>query len=711
MFPYRFPRPGEVRLATPLLPILLRMALGAVMLLAGCQGEQSLPLETIARGAGSRYESGEPTLDSEPAATDSLSVASPQTDLLSPGSPSPAYPGLAPLIGLAYPLPQTTIERPTPLPTPTPSAAALAVIAYIAQHKGIPPGALRIEADDPTEYPNLEGHFQAVTLLDSRPKGGTYKLLVDLQSGEIVEDIPALLAAAGQAWQARYGKLHPWLYDILQTKGPDDEIQVFVWFACTDFGPIWTRLRKRHPGLDFANVKPGDPSAVGGNEVLAREIRIEYGKLLSQAYLEQERLLAELLRTRGRDVTTYGILPSIAASLPKREILEIATGEDVSAIYHRRGWNPIQVYCEAMPSDCVPPVWNDFPLLLVVAPRSRANPPALYRVEGNEARQVPFFKDMDVDDMISCRLSPDGQRGACLLYGNDSTTTIAVVDLRDFQLAPISSVNWGERGSAHDELTSIAWMDNEHIAYTRMRWPSMEEELPPSSPLPIHTEVWLSSADGKEQRLLATGRTNRVLGISPDGQRLYVTYLLPGMEIDKMEGFATLDIASGALRYIWPGEEQTSGSSYFAFRLVTLPDGTQRVTFVALRQGPNTTVPTQPPVIWQLDPESLEAKAIWTVHRGTSYEKGGQTGMVYDLPEGIIWSSESAHRFIYYAGGAVWRVDLESQKDERLGEASRNLLAWTAEGIVSQDEATLCLLDEASGTERMLCLGAGPGQR
>jgi len=139
---------------------------------------------------------------------------------------------------------------------------------------------------------------------------------------------------------------------------------------------------------------------------------------------------------------------------------------------------------------------------------------------------------------------------------------------------------------------------------------------------------------------------------------------------------------------------------------VTLPDGTQRVTFVDGRQGPNTTVPTRPPVIWQLDPESLQAGAIWTVTRGTPYEKGERTGMVYDFPESILWSPESAHEFPYYAGGAVWRVDLESQKDERLGAAARSLLTWTAEGIVSQEGNVLRLLDEASGTEQTLPLGA-----
>lgn len=94
------------------------------------------------------------------------------------------------------------------------SEAAQKALAYIANRDGIPPEALTVAFDHPTEYLALERRFQVVALLDTRQEGGIYKLLVDLDNGQVEEDISALLAAEAQAHQARYGKLQPALCAI-----------------------------------------------------------------------------------------------------------------------------------------------------------------------------------------------------------------------------------------------------------------------------------------------------------------------------------------------------------------------------------------------------------------------------------------------------------------------------------------------------------------
>jgi len=79
------------------------------------------------------------------------------------------------------PLP-TPAPSPTPIPSPTslpgPSKADQKALAYIAQHKDIPPQKLVVVTDHPTVYPNLGRKFQVVTILDTRSEGRFYSLLV-----------------------------------------------------------------------------------------------------------------------------------------------------------------------------------------------------------------------------------------------------------------------------------------------------------------------------------------------------------------------------------------------------------------------------------------------------------------------------------------------------------------------------------------------------
>ena len=77
----------------------------------------------------------------------------------------------------------TPIPSPTPLPGP--SAEAQRALAYIAQRQGIADKDLVIVTDHPTEYPNLGRKFQVVIVLDTRPGGRFYDLLVDLHDGRI----------------------------------------------------------------------------------------------------------------------------------------------------------------------------------------------------------------------------------------------------------------------------------------------------------------------------------------------------------------------------------------------------------------------------------------------------------------------------------------------------------------------------------------------
>ncbi|MEA3308171.1 MAG: hypothetical protein U9Q70_01485 [Chloroflexota bacterium] len=129
--------------------------------------------------------------------------------------------GVSPALGLFQSPISALSAFDSPLPKPVPSEpvfseAAQKGLAYISERENIPVEALTIAADHLTEYPASGRKFQVVTLLDTRPEGQVYKLLVDLTSGRIEEDGSALLAMEVQAHQARYGKLELALYERLK---------------------------------------------------------------------------------------------------------------------------------------------------------------------------------------------------------------------------------------------------------------------------------------------------------------------------------------------------------------------------------------------------------------------------------------------------------------------------------------------------------------
>ena len=206
--------------------------------------------------------------------------------------------------------------------------------------------------------------------------------------------------------------------------------------------------------------------------------------------------------------------------------------------------------------------------------------------------------------------------------------------------------------------------------------------------------------------MVAIAPIYRVLGISPNGQTLYVTYILPVAQEWHMQGFALLDMTSGKLEKIWPSEPSPT---YYSFRLIILPDGSPRVLFVDGGQEPGGTVFTRPVNIWMLNPESRQAESIWTVTHSTPSPKGATA--VYAFPESLVWSFQSNQQFIYRASGLedsrLWRVDLAGNKEIPLGETTGDLRAWTPKGIIVAHSGSgiLQLLDESGHLQGEINLG------
>ncbi len=78
----------------------------------------------------------------------------------------------------------------------------------------------------------LGGAYWAVSALDTgKAGGGWYKVMVDLDSGMVVDDIEAVEQAEEAARATRYDKLDPALAERLAILGSDDRVPVAVWAA------------------------------------------------------------------------------------------------------------------------------------------------------------------------------------------------------------------------------------------------------------------------------------------------------------------------------------------------------------------------------------------------------------------------------------------------------------------------------------------------
>jgi hypothetical protein len=359
--------------------------------------------------------------------------------------------------------------------------------------------------------------------------------------------------------------------------------------------------------------------------------------------------------------------------------------------------------------------YGDFPLFPVIATASDGKTLALYMVEGDKATQLRIFEGTSwMDDQISVQTSPDNQHLALLLQkGEDGTTTLEVTGISGAESYLIArgagNLNPAEKGSAFEFITSSAWLDNKHLLYSKVTFPSSAEwdsNRQANLPIPIQAKTWISTLDGEEQRLLTDAPVYRVLGGSSDGKTLYVTRLIPGHEEWGMEGFSLLNVGSGSFVNLWPVEEQAP-AYYYDIGMVVLPDGSSRVGLVYLEQGPGTTVATSPPTIWMGNPDSRELEVSWTVNHGTPYAKGDSKGATYAFPQTVLWSPSSKQEFIYSADG-IWKVDLLSQTEQRLVDTGvADLQAWTPEGIIISNNSTgvLQLLDEFGVVQGEIKLG------
>jgi len=344
------------------------------------------------------------------------------------------------------PLPTPPTE-PTPPPVPTPSPQARIALQHIADREGIPLANLLIANEHPCGFPLLGRQFVALTIFD-QVGHRSFKLLVDLKDGNVVDDVAAMEQAEAEASRANYGKLQPALYERLQTVDDKEELPVAIWVG-GKYGrtteELYAALASRYPEVRDALARHSSPFDVR-DSALSHRIQNEYEQMSQEDIITRIQPLVTHVKSRGGAVKTHFLLPSVTTTLPKADILELAKREDVQTIYLIEGKEK-PALDTGVPTNRVAPVWSALGIADIPEPTI---PITIAILEaGNVDRNNSYLHHASI-----WRDSPSGK--------GDHTTRVAS-DAASFHgtyrgMAPGATIlSAGENGTIPDVHTALTW--------------------------------------------------------------------------------------------------------------------------------------------------------------------------------------------------------------------------------------------------------------
>lgn len=185
------------------------------------------------------------------------------------------------------------------------SSAAQVAMKYVSEKYGVPYDSIIVSADFEGDFHGIGRKVQLVTLLDSRPEGEVYKLAVDIETNEVMEDAFSLGKLEAKARQAPYGKLDPVLFSKLGSASSDDTFPVIIWTTAKSNNTlpelqnsILSELSEMNAATKSAYTLTGNPMDVPDPNV-SNQIYQEYVNKLN---LEMDNRVVPLvsdLKTKG----------------------------------------------------------------------------------------------------------------------------------------------------------------------------------------------------------------------------------------------------------------------------------------------------------------------------------------------------------------------------------------------------------------------------
>jgi len=234
--------------------------------------------------------------------------------------------------------PQLDSPLPTPTPTATPPADVAAIaVDYIAAQEGIPPEELQAVGEESLTFSLLGQSYILVTVIQDQPETfRQFQVLVDPVTQEVEPDVVGVRAAERTAHQAQYGKFDPPLYERLQTSEDAALLQVAIWVTETDAADtpqeVEAEIAKQYPEAAKALQEEGVAWSVDDPE-LRQEIKQAYAELLAAQTAQRVQPVVDWLTAKGYEVDAFTGTPSVAATVTKQDILDLAQLECVSQLY------------------------------------------------------------------------------------------------------------------------------------------------------------------------------------------------------------------------------------------------------------------------------------------------------------------------------------------------------------------------------------------
>jgi len=270
--------------------------------------------------------------------------------------------GMAPMllliVGIVASRPAVGAPFTSLLSSPVLEAQARTALHYIAEHEGVPLDDLLVAHEHRRDYPLRGRRFMAFTIFARTPRRD-FHLLVDLDDGSVVDDVAAVERAEAEAHRARYGKLHPALYERLQTANNEEALPVAIWVGGErgrSREEIYALLSCQYPQVRRALASHTSPFDLD-DPSLSRQVRAEYEQMRQKDIAARIHPLVRYLKHRGITVETHHLLPSITAMLSKGEILALTKRNDVQIIYLVEGEGE-PALDTAVHTNHVTPVWS-----------------------------------------------------------------------------------------------------------------------------------------------------------------------------------------------------------------------------------------------------------------------------------------------------------------------------------------------------------------
>ncbi|MBC7248778.1 MAG: S8 family serine peptidase [Anaerolineae bacterium] len=220
---------------------------------------------------------------------------------------------------------------------------------------------LQVVNDMVVHYPLTDRMCWWVRVLDSKSLL-TQDVTIDLYGKRV--DVKALEKAEFEARRAKYGRLEPELYYLLQTRKDKDLVKVLLWVKGVDYAGVDAQLVQKYPQLKGFRViggrvcdERGAPAKL--DRELSRKVLADYNDLLDKAHLAAAQPIIDLLRARGYEAKALEFIPAVVAELSRKAVLELneAPLENLGAIY----WGEMEIHPQldsAAPTVRATTVWG-----------------------------------------------------------------------------------------------------------------------------------------------------------------------------------------------------------------------------------------------------------------------------------------------------------------------------------------------------------------